>query len=392
MTRRTMADYEARNANANGNTTASANTATAANTKPTNIDLLRHWADEMKVMAEGREDSDSRRGGDGGGGDGGEGGGGEGAGRDEQSVGGGESNGHRSRDEDHQFREGKDDHRSETDVADAHARKALRREMRLKEKKRQKETKRDRMMEEVEMVSTEKGGPEEALLMAKDEEDQANREKKRAQSRSKVIDMLMKTNTLDDAVENDINALDPRRIRSAQASAGGHDEAKDASPTDQRRVRSAGNRISAAAAAAAAAKSDSKAASHAPSSYGADLRLRRRSSSTTRSNIDLFKPKEVDLEEFYRSKLKEREKKPHVPKAEDCLKNAETLKNAARLARDGYDDVSTGPLARPFAHSLIRPHRSLIRLLRTAHLAPLRTFLRSLAHTLTPELMGKCII
>ena len=55
-------------------------------------------------------------------------------------------------------------------------------------------------------------------------------------------------------------------------------------------------------------------------------------------------------------------------------------------------DVSTGPLARPFARSLVCSHRSFVRLLRTARFArPLRcahSFARSLT-SLTPSLVGK---
>ena len=67
---------------------------------------------------------------------------------------------------------------------------------------------------------------------------------------------------------------------------------------------------------------------------------------------DLYKPKEVDLEEFYRSKLNERVKKPHVPKVEDCVRSAESLRNIARAAREGVEEeeavhVSTKPRPAP---------------------------------------------
>ena len=52
-------------------------------------------------------------------------------------------------------------------------------------------------------------------------------------------------------------------------------------------------------------------------------------------------------------------------------------------------DLSTGPLTRPFACSLAPLTHSLAshRLLRSC--APLRSFVCSLAHSLTPELVGK---
>ena len=52
-------------------------------------------------------------------------------------------------------------------------------------------------------------------------------------------------------------------------------------------------------------------------------------------------------------------------------------------------DVSTGPLVRPFARSLV-PLTQLLSLPCSLHLhTPLRSFVRSLAHILTLELMRK---
>ena len=45
--------------------------------------------------------------------------------------------------------------------------------------------------------------------------------------------------------------------------------------------------------------------------------------------------KEVDPEEFYRQKLGERTKKPFVPKVGECVREADSMRNLARVARDG---------------------------------------------------------
>ena len=53
---------------------------------------------------------------------------------------------------------------------------------------------------------------------------------------------------------------------------------------------------------------------------------------------DLFKPKEVNPEEFYRKKLDERTKKPHVPKVGECVKLVESMMHFARGGRGGGEE------------------------------------------------------
>ena len=55
-------------------------------------------------------------------------------------------------------------------------------------------------------------------------------------------------------------------------------------------------------------------------------------------------------------------------------------------------DWSTGPLARPFARSLVRSHCSLVRLLRTAGFARALRCAHSFARSLIPSLVGKWFI
>jgi hypothetical protein len=54
-------------------------------------------------------------------------------------------------------------------------------------------------------------------------------------------------------------------------------------------------------------------------------------------NGNLFKPKSVDLDNYYSTKIQEREKKPHVPKATDCVKTIDTLRRAISVPRGEVD-------------------------------------------------------
>ena len=62
---------------------------------------------------------------------------------------------------------------------------------------------------------------------------------------------------------------------------------------------------------------------------------------------------------------------------------------ALRSGTTENPDVSTGPLARPFARSLAPLTHSLAPYCSLRSRAPLRSFVRSLAHSLTPELVGE---